>query len=138
NLTLDPNYPSALYLWNTGATTQAITASNPGGTYWLQVTDGSCVAHDTINVTFSPPPVVTLGNDTTICTGQNLVLDAGNPGSSFLWSTGATTQTIVPLISGNYWVVANLTGCIDQDTILVTVDQPPVIFLGNDTTLCIG
>jgi len=40
-------------------------------------------------------PEVTLGEDTSLCSYNTLMLDAGTqPNSTFLWSTGATTQTV--------------------------------------------
>ncbi|MCF6342530.1 MAG: T9SS type A sorting domain-containing protein [Bacteroidales bacterium] len=66
-------------------------------------------------------PLVNLGNDTTIIQGQSITLDAGNPGSRYLWSTGDTTQTIVVTTSDIYSVdVSNFCGA-DSDTILVDV-----------------
>ncbi len=52
-------------------------------------------------------PVVNLGNDTTIYEGQSLIIDAGNPGCAYLWSTGETTQTITITQSGNYEVIVS-------------------------------
>lgn len=52
-------------------------------------------------------PVVDLGNDTTLLEGQSLVLDAGNQGCDFLWSTGDTTQTLEVSTSGWYEVQVN-------------------------------
>lgn len=73
------------------------------------------------NVLVLYQPSVFLGNDTTILLGQTLVLDAGNPGSGYLWSTGAVTQTLPVSISGTYWVnVSNFCGS-DSDTIDVSV-----------------
>jgi len=136
-LTLDPQYPNASYLWSTGATTQSIGVST-SGQVWIQVTDGLCFNADTINVSFNPPPVVILGNDTTICSGDSVTLDAGNAGAAFLWSNGMTTQTITVASTGNYFVTADLTGCKDDDTLQVTVVVPPPLSLGNDTVLCNG
>jgi len=66
-------------------------------------------------------PVVDLGNDTTIIQGQILILDAGNPGSTYLWSTDETTQQISVTQSGEYYVdVTNECGST-SDTILVDV-----------------
>ena len=50
-------------------------------------------------------PSVNLGKDTTICEGNTLMLNAGNPGSSYIWNTGATTQTIQLQIQGNIWLL---------------------------------
>jgi hypothetical protein len=97
-----------------------------------------CSSADTVNVTLVNPPVLNLGNDTTICFGQQLTLNAGNPGNSFLWSTGATTQSITINQSGTYWVDVTNTGCTVSDTIVVSVINASFVNLGNDTTICSG
>lgn len=62
---------------------------------------------------------VDLGNDTTICVDEILTLDAGQ-GQSYVWSTGAITQTIDVDTTGTYWVeVTDATGCTDFDDIEV-------------------
>lgn len=72
------------------------------------------------NVLVMYQPVVDLGNDTSIIIGESLLLDAGNPGSSYHWSTGETTQTIIVSQSGDYSVdVFSFCG-FDSDTIQVT------------------
>lgn len=64
--------------------------------------------------------MVDLGNDTTICVDEILLLDAGT-GSSFVWNTGELTQSIEIDTAGTYWVeVTNDTGCTDFDNIVVT------------------
>jgi len=66
-------------------------------------------------------PDVYLGNDTAILQGQSLILDAGNPGSEYLWSTGETAQTISVSTTGTYSVnVSNFCGT-DSDEIEVSV-----------------
>ena len=39
-----------------------------------------------------------MGNDTAICQGQSIILDAGNPGANFNWSTLENTQTIAVIL----------------------------------------
>ena len=75
-------------------------------------------------------PVVNLGNDTSICAWSSIVLDAGNPGNIYFWSTGATTQTIVADSTGtgygskNYSViVTNTSGCSQTDTVKITFEN---------------
>lgn len=63
--------------------------------------------------------VLELGNDTTLTEGVSLTLDAGNPGSTYLWSTGEQTRTIEADTAGAFWVrVSNCTGS-DSDTISI-------------------
>ncbi|MFT6882996.1 MAG: gliding motility-associated-like protein [Marinoscillum sp.] len=65
-------------------------------------------------------PLVDLGNDTTICVGDDLPLDAGD-GVSYVWSTGETTKSINIDTAGTYWVeVTNAAGCTSSDDIIVT------------------
>lgn len=73
--------------------------------------------------TASTLPVVNLGHDTTITCGQALTLNAGNTGLNYLWSTGATTQTINVAAAGTYFVkVTNpVSGCFASDTLLINV-----------------
>jgi PKD repeat protein len=71
-----------------------------------------------------PAPTVSLGADRTICAGDSVTLDAGNPGLTYLWSTGATTQTIVVKTAGAYSVtVRNAQGNPARDTVNVAVNQ---------------
>jgi len=134
--TLDAGNAGATYLWSTGEVTQTINV-NAIGAYWVEVTSGMCVSTDTINVTGSV--VVNLGPDTNICIGQSVTLDAGNAGATYLWSTGATTQTIVVNTTANYSVQVNLNGCQNTDGIQVNVNPLPIVVANaSDANLCIG
>jgi len=50
------------------------------------------------------------------------LLDAGIA-SSYLWSTGATSQTITVTTTGQYWVKASTGDCFAADTINVTINN---------------
>lgn len=84
------------------------------------------------------PPVVNLGNDTSICTGAAITLDAGNTGASFLWSNNVTTQTLNVNAPGTYYVTASMGSCSTSDTIVIGEILLPVVDLGNDTAICSG
>ncbi|MCK7555213.1 gliding motility-associated C-terminal domain-containing protein [Chitinophaga sedimenti] len=129
------NYNNMI-LWSTGATTQRISVQQ-AGTYWVQVTNGSCVARDTIKVALIPMPLINLP-DTTICRGQSVRLNATVTGATYLWSTGATTPSINVSTQERFWVRVMKNGCITIDTVNVTVNPPPDITLRSDTTICPG
>ena len=82
-------------------------------------------------------PSVNLGSDTSACPGQ-LVLNAGNNGCTYLWNTGAISQTLTVNTAGNYSVTVNNNGCKKSDTIAVTLKPLPNAFAGNDTAVCQG
>jgi gliding motility-associated-like protein len=133
NLQLDAGNVGSTYLWSTTATSQTINV-NAQGTYWVTVDNGYCTAQDSINIqSFTAP---SLGSDTTLCAGFPLTLNAGNPGSSYLWNTGDTTQTITVSTTGTYYVTSSAGICSQTDTIDVTFIPMPLVDLGNDTILC--
>lgn len=49
---------------------------------------------DALTVNMHELPTVDLGPDVEVCANEIVTLDAGNPGATYLWSTGETTQTI--------------------------------------------
>lgn len=123
---LATNYgPSSTFSWSTGASTPSILVSNPG-TYFVSVQEPrGCVLTDTITITgFDTFPVVDLGIDQSVC--ESLLLDAGNPGFSYLWSTGESSQQITITSSGLYSVfVSNANNCTASDTIGVLITPLP-------------
>lgn len=137
--TLNAQNAGSTYLWNTGATTQTIAASDSGN-YYVRVTNPKGSVTDTIHITYHPQPLVQLGNDTTICYGNTITLNAQNAGASYLWSNGATSQTITTNTGGAYSVqVTNSFQCVGRDTLQLTVNPSPVIVsLGADTAFCYG
>ena len=136
-LVLDPNVVGGTLLWNTGATAPVITV-NADGNYWVQVTTPEgCVRSDTIDLVFNALPVLAIA-DVEACIDQSLMLDAGNPGASYAWSTGATSQTItIDSVSGTYIVtVTTLQGCNATDQVEVVFATNPMVDLGPDAVLC--
>jgi gliding motility-associated-like protein len=137
-IVLNAGNPGCSYQWNSGQSTQTINISNLG-VYSVIVTNASgCVGYDTINVSITTFLPVNLGNDTTICIGESVVLDAGISGAIYLWNTNATSQSISVTNAGSYWVAVNSNGCIGSDTIIVNIVPKPTISLGNDTIMCPG
>ncbi|MEM6270740.1 MAG: T9SS type A sorting domain-containing protein [Bacteroidota bacterium] len=69
---------------------------------------------------------ISLGNDTLVCNGDTLFLDAGLGQASYLWSTGATTPVISTDSAGTYWVdVVSPAGCLGTDTIVISTRNIP-------------
>ena len=126
------------YLWQNGDTSRTLDVSS-SGQYYVQVYNACNSVWDTINVTVTGPPTVNLGNNVTFCRGSFFTLNAQNPGCTFLWSTGDTTQSISIYDPGIYWVdITNDCGSI-TDSIEVIVEDPlNSLNLGRDTSICRG
>jgi PKD repeat protein len=104
-------------LWSDNSTGSSLTVTQPG-TYWVQMTDtGGCIARDSIVVQIGSIPILNLGTQP-ICDGVPVVLDAGAGYTSYLWSTGATTQTITVSTPSMIMVtVTNAAGCQGSDVL---------------------
>jgi hypothetical protein len=74
-----------------------LTLQEPGIYYFYAlIDDGYNEAMGYARVTVQPAPDIDLGPPVQVyCPYDTLVLDAGNPGSQYLWSNGATTRTII-------------------------------------------
>lgn len=136
---LNQSYPSVI--WNGKTSGPSYTVDSPQ-LVWVKVTDSiGCSGTDSMNIFYNPKPVVNLGKDTSLCGDNNfLVLNAGNPGSSYEWSTGSITPTIsVGDTEHYYWVkVTNAFDCLAIDTIHVekcnivfSKDKIPTVFTPN-------
>lgn len=136
-LVISPGNSFPSVVWNDGSTNPDFTV-NTSGTYSVVVTnDFGCTATDSINVLVDAVPVVSLGADTTLCFGSNIVLSATPGATSYTWSTGDTTETITAITSGIYAVeIANATGCTASDTIEVVINPAIIVDLGPDAVIC--
>ncbi|MBL7952921.1 MAG: gliding motility-associated C-terminal domain-containing protein [Flavobacteriales bacterium] len=134
---LDASLPGATYVWSTGASTPTITV-NSTGTFSVTVTQGTCSVTDAVDVTVNPMPQVDLGNDVTLCAGEDILLDATWPGASYAWSSGASTPTITVNSTGTFSVDVDLNGCIASDAIDVNVLSATSVDVGPDQVICEG
>lgn len=99
-----------------------------------------CFAFDTIRVYVNHSPTINLGNDTSFCMGNSVILDAGTGFLNYSWSSGQSSQTISVFSIGLYSVQAvAVNNCISKDTFrVVNVYTNPVINLGPDKNVCNG
>lgn len=84
--------------------------SSGGATYTTQ---------QTVSITGGVTPVINLGGDINLCFGNELILNGANPGATYSWSTGETSQTISVVDGGTYSVTVTKDGCSAADTINV-------------------
>jgi Leucine-rich repeat (LRR) protein len=93
---------------------------------------GNCGAGTASCVSVSPISgvQVNLGNDTTLCPGASLVLNAGSGAGAYTWSTSATTNSITVSSTGTYSVtisagVGNTCTAADAITVTFAATNPP-------------
>ena len=127
------------FLWSTGENTQDIIVDTSAVFSVEVLNDFGCKASDSLKLTVNILPIVELGNDTTLCEGENIILNAYNSNASYTWNNGIVSNSINVLKAGIYNVsVSDEIGCTVLDTIEVSVRELPVVALGRDTTICEG
>lgn len=127
--------------WNAGANTSVtiqiinLATQSYGVDFGMDDFDFHRYCSSTDSVQVILPVPLSLGPDISLCDLPSITLDAG-PGNSYIWSTGATTQTISLSVPGTYWVIVDNGVCDVTDTIVLynTLTQP--VELGEDISLC--
>ncbi len=113
-------------------------------TYYVTVTDGfKCVNTDSVFVDVKQFVTIDAGNDTTICQGDAVNLQAISDGLSYSWTPAATlnnsnivSPTAIPLNTTTYNVTGSIGKCKSTDIVTITVVPYPKAFAGNDTAIC--
>jgi len=146
-----PTGPAGVtYSWSPATGLSDAAEANPMAfplsttSYSLSITDANgCFNYDTVEVSVNPLPVVVSNNDTSICKGDGIQLNASGA-LSYSWqpTTGLSDPLIAnpiasPEVSTNYVVFgADANGCIDTDTTFIRVFT--VDFMPSDTSVCYG
>ncbi len=135
-------FPSADFLWSTGDTAHSIEVTTTG-VYYVTVDSiyngATCVGRDTVQVRFHAPPVIGLATGIRNCNGSPYTIHAPyDPGYTYLWSTGVTTDSLLVTTSGTYWVRVSDSGCIRTDTSVVLIVFDTFTFVVTDTAICRG
>ncbi|MFN0187817.1 MAG: gliding motility-associated C-terminal domain-containing protein [Bacteroidia bacterium] len=124
---------STVTISNLSAGTHTLYASAIDGT-------GATAISANISITILPSfvPTISSSNGSALCNGAALTLTAQS-GSNYLWSTGATTNSIVVNVAGSFQVsVTNAAGCRGTSTpFVVTVQSNPIATIAAATdTIC--
>ena len=117
-------------------------------TYTVTATDNNgCVNTDVVTVTVNPLPTPNAGVNQNICLNDNATITAISGGTgpfNFVWDNGlpATNgpHTVSPVVGTTTYIVTvtDANGCVNSDSVDITVNPIPTIVASNDTTICEG
>lgn len=122
------------YLWNTGETVPQIYARD-SAVYILENNTSGCINRDTLVLGFHRQAFVKLPADTQLCNGDSLTIGFADT-KSHLWSTGATTDSIIVKEEGWYKLELYDAFCSEVDSIYIDTLTPPKFNMGPDTGFC--
>lgn len=126
------------YQWSNGGYGDEIYVKNTG-IYVVTVTNEfGCTNTAHHSITANPQPHIVITGDTTFCQGSSSHLTVLG-GNSYLWSTGAATQTTTISHSGTYTVtVTNNNGCSASKSIQISTLPAPIGNIVGATRICEG
>ncbi len=134
-----------MYLWSNNAVSESVTIK-ASGTFTVSTIASGCTSTVsepvTVNVTPIPSPVsISAGGPTGFCLGDSVVLTAA-PSSGYLWSNGATTQSITVKRGGLFKVRAANNNCFSDTSnsirVMVSPPEVPEITPLGATDFCTG
>lgn len=128
------------YTWlPLGTLSNSITVTPTVNTTYTVIGDnGSCSAQTTATV-FVANGLIAPINNASICQGQTATIGTTLVGTSYLWSSGETTQTITvsPFSTTNYSLLVVAGNCSFTGNSTITVIPTPTLQL-NSASICVG
>jgi hypothetical protein len=119
--------------------------------YVVTVIDAAgCAGSDTITVRVLPKPKVFAGRNQMACTGSAVRLGEeardGTPPYTYAWTpvtgvrepSSAVTDVIATTTTTYTLTVTDARGCSASSQVTLTVEDPPLVSAGRDTSVCIG
>ena len=111
--------------------------------YYVNINDNGCINRDSVQVRVVNGVTLRAINDTTICQGDAVQLNATSDGLTFNWTpvTNLNNPNIInPVATLNntatYNVTARIGTCIATDQVTITTVPYPIANAGTDPTIC--
>jgi len=116
-------------------------------TLWLTESSGICT-DSIMNVILVAPPVAHIARNTGICVGGSTFLrDTAISGHFYTWTSqpsgfasDSANPSVSPTVTTTYYLIESdtMTGCRKSDSVIVTVNQFPAAYTGNNKSICTG
>lgn len=128
------------YSWSTGANTSTTTISSPGVYSATVSTSGCGNAVANISLGTAPLPIVSIltPSSNSLCVGGSVLLTANSNEGNYLWSNGATTNTVSVNSPSISVTSTNACGSSQATQTLNIVPLPTLTLSANAVSLCAG
>jgi len=142
--------PGSTFSWSPSATLSSPVAAIPTASpsvdqeYVVTVTNNGCIATDTV-VVFVAQVNADAGPSATICVGDSAQL-TGTGGATYNWMPNSNiidgntaTPTVFPTVTTTYFLdLVDANNCPGVDSVVVVVNDLPIVSAGSDTVVCPG
>ncbi|MBK8807882.1 MAG: hypothetical protein IPO21_15050 [Bacteroidales bacterium] len=125
------------YQWSDGTMEPTIQISQTGD-YELIVEKNRCTAQDTLNVTIESPIILTIPDTLFNCEMDTLVIHSNVSVLSYLWNTGATSNSIFVTEPDIYYLYVTNKACENSDTVVVVSKPRPHFEISGSEKVCVN
>ncbi len=128
------------YTWNNGVVNAVSFVPGATTTYTVTGTDANnCINTDQVLVTVTALPIVSAGQDQSVCAGTSVTL-SGSGAATYTWDNGVVNAvSFVPTSTTTYTVTGTAgNNCINTDQVTVTINPLPLVDAGVDQIVCDG
>lgn len=128
------------YTWSTGVNTSTTLINSPGLYSATVSTSGCGIAVANISLGSAPLPSVSISapSTTTLCAGGSVILTANSNEGNYLWSNGATTNTVSVSSASISVTSTNVCGSAQATQTLNVIPSPTVSVSSSSNILCPG
>jgi gliding motility-associated-like protein len=112
-------------------------------TYYVDLDQDGCIGRDSVTVRVTSFVSLTVMKDSTVCTGDPVLLRSSGNANVFNWApaafldnSNAASPVARPLQTTTFTVVAGISNCIATKSVNITTIDYPKAFAGNDTLIC--
>ncbi|MEZ4720912.1 MAG: gliding motility-associated C-terminal domain-containing protein [Flavobacteriales bacterium] len=140
NLKARSNLHNPKIHWSNGSNAEQIYVYIDGSkSFSASVSNGYCTSRDTITVKLAAPPKAEIPEDTALCEGKMIIVEAKGPeDASYTWSNGITGKELKASEPGTYTLVVSDSNCASTNSIDIREIPNPIIDLGGTKLLCVG
>ena len=131
---------AATYIWSNGVLDGIAFIPSNSMTYTVTGTGANgCVAEEQVYVTINPLPIVSAGQNQTVCDGDLVTLN-GAGAATYSWNLGVIDGVaFIPTTTTNYTVTGTSSlSCVDSAQVLVTVHPNPTPLINGPAAYCLG
>ncbi len=138
------------YLWHNGSTQNSISLTPPSSNRaYITVTNANnCTDTNSVGIQIYSLPIANAGNDSTIAETTighlNGSATGGHSPYSFLWAPASmvsnqnTAKPLTTALNAQQTFTLKVTdnvGCIDRDTVTISVERPAVVVINSDNPI---
>ena len=133
---------ASVYDWDNGLGTgdNHDVSPNTTTTYTVTGIENGCSATESIEVVVNAAPTLIVSNDSSICEGNSIILQASGS-TNYTWSNGLASinqHSVSPIVTTTYYVTASENGCSKTDSITVIVNANPDVSINASIEICEG